>query len=96
MARKRKVFRSAKMARRQARKRRSKISERRKKEFLWRGYTIEELKEIPLYPWGNSFEPENEDYDPRCTINRDPDAVQSEENPREGADRGVPEACREG
>ena len=37
MARKRKVFRSAKMARRQARKRRSKISERRKKEFLWRG-----------------------------------------------------------
>ena len=64
MARKRKVFRSAKMARRQARKRRSKISERRKKEFLWRGYTIEELKEIPLYPWGNSFEPENEDYDP--------------------------------
>ena len=46
MARKRKVFRSAKMARRQARKRRSKISERRKKEFLWRGYTIDELKEI--------------------------------------------------
>ena len=54
MARKRKVFRSAKMARRQARKRRSKISERRKKEFLWRGYTIEELKEIPLYPWGTA------------------------------------------
>ena len=39
MARKRKQFRSAKMARRQARKRRSKISERRKKEFLWRGYS---------------------------------------------------------
>ena len=54
MARKRKVFRSAKMARRQARKRRSKISERRKKEFLWRGYTIDELKEIPLYPWATA------------------------------------------
>ena len=50
MARKRRVFRSAKMARRQARKRRSKISERRKKEFKWRGYTMDELKEIPLYP----------------------------------------------
>lgn len=50
MARKRRVFRSAKMARRQARKRRSKISERRKKEFRWRGYTIDELKEMPLYP----------------------------------------------
>ena len=49
MARKRKQFRTAKMARRQARKRRSKISERRKKEFLWRGYTIDELKDIPLY-----------------------------------------------
>ena len=50
MARKRRVFRSAKMARRQARKRRSKISERRKKEFKWRGYSMEELSEIPLYP----------------------------------------------
>ncbi len=52
MARRRskKVFRSPKLARRQARKRRSKISERRKKEFLWRGYTIEQLKEMPLYP----------------------------------------------
>ena len=50
MARKRRVFRSAKMARRQARKRRSKISERRKKEFKWRGYTMDELKDIPLYP----------------------------------------------
>ena len=28
------------------------------------GLHYEELKEIPLYPWGNSFEPENEDYDP--------------------------------
>ena len=36
MARKsKKMFRSPKLARRQARKRRSQISERRKKEFLW-------------------------------------------------------------
>ena len=52
MARRRskKVFRSPKLARRQARKRRSRISERRKKEFLWRGYTMEQLLELPLYP----------------------------------------------
>ena len=52
MARRRskKVFRSPKLARRQARKRRSMISERRKKEFLWRGYTMDQLMEIPLYP----------------------------------------------
>ena len=51
MARKsKKMFRSPKLARRQARKRRSKISERRKKEFLWRGYTLEELLNLPLYP----------------------------------------------
>ena len=52
MARRRskKMFRSPKLARRQARKRRSLISERRKKEFLWRGYTLEQLHELPLYP----------------------------------------------
>ena len=52
MARRRskKMFRSPKLARRQARKRRSMISERRKKEFLWRGYTLEQLYELPLYP----------------------------------------------
>ncbi len=52
MARRRskKTFRSPKLARRQARKRRSLISERRKKEFLWRGYTLEQLYELPLYP----------------------------------------------
>ena len=50
MARKRKMFRTAKMARRQARKRRSKISARRKKEFRWRGYSLEELQVMPLYP----------------------------------------------
>ena len=50
MARKRRVFKTAKMARRQARKRRSKISERRKKEFRWRGFSLEELQAMPLYP----------------------------------------------
>ena len=51
MARKsKKMFRSPKTARRQARKRRSTIAERRKKEFLWRGLTMEELTELPLYP----------------------------------------------
>ena len=44
--RSKKAFRSPKLARRQARKRRSKISERRKKEFLWRGYTLDQLLEI--------------------------------------------------
>lgn len=48
--RSRKMFRSPKLARRQARKRRSMISERRKKEFLWRGYTLDQLHELPLYP----------------------------------------------
>jgi small subunit ribosomal protein S19 len=51
MARKsKKMFRSPKTARRQARKRRSTIAERRKKEFLWRGMTMDELLALPLYP----------------------------------------------
>ena len=51
MARKsKKMFRSPKTARRQARKRRSTIAERRKKEFLWRGLTMEKLLALPLYP----------------------------------------------
>ncbi len=48
--RSKKVFRSPKLARRQARKRRSTIAERRKKEFLWRGMTMDELSALPLYP----------------------------------------------
>ena len=50
MAKSKKVFRSPKLARRQARKRRSTVAERRKKEFLWRGYSMDELKLMPLYP----------------------------------------------
>tara|TARA_B100000029_G_scaffold379941_1_gene374871 strand:- start:2400 stop:2921 length:522 start_codon:yes stop_codon:yes gene_type:complete len=89
MARKRKQFRSAKMARRQARKRRSKISERRKKEFLWRGYSMDELKEIPLFPWGNSMDPGNEDYDPDadCIANLMPS------RPRRSLSRGLSPEC---
>ncbi len=48
--RSKKVFRSPKLARRQARKRRSTIAERRKKEFLWCGMTMDELSALPLYP----------------------------------------------
>ena len=54
--RSKKAFRSPKLARRQARKRRSKISERRKKEFLWRGYTLDQLLEMPLMPPEDDFE----------------------------------------
>ena len=54
--RSKKSFRSPKLARRQARKRRSKISERRKKEFLWRGYTLDQLLEMPLMPPEDDFE----------------------------------------
>ena len=25
---------------------------------------MDELKDIPLYPWGNGMDPENDDYDP--------------------------------
>ena len=50
MAKSKKVFRSPKLARRQAGKRRSTVAERRKKEFLWRGYSMDELKTMPLYP----------------------------------------------
>ncbi len=89
MARKRKQFRSAKMARRQARKRRSKISERRKKEFLWRGFSVDELKEIPLFPWGNHMDPGNEDYDPDadCIANLMPS------RPRRSLSRGLSPEC---
>ena len=33
-----------------------KISERRKKEFLWRGYTLDQLLEMPLMPPEDDFE----------------------------------------
>jgi len=46
--RKKKMFRTPKIARRQARKRRSKLAGRREREFLYRGYTIDQLKTLPL------------------------------------------------
>ncbi|MDP6899877.1 MAG: ribosomal protein S19 family protein [Candidatus Thalassarchaeaceae archaeon] len=49
MARKKKVMRKPKAARRAARKRRSGISERRKKEFTYRGFSIDELKALPIF-----------------------------------------------
>jgi small subunit ribosomal protein S19 len=39
---------SAKAARRKARKRKGAIAARRKKEFTYRGFTVEELQEMPL------------------------------------------------
>ena len=45
---KKKMFRTPKVARRQARKRRSKLAGRREREFLYRGYKIDELKAMPL------------------------------------------------
>ena len=45
---KKKMLRTPKAARRQARKRRSTIAERRKKEFLYRGYNLTELQALPL------------------------------------------------
>ena len=56
MARAKKITGSAKAARRRERKRKSKIQERRKKEFTYRGYTLEQLQKmsmeqlLPLFP----------------------------------------------
>ena len=47
--RKKKAMRTPKAARRAARKRRSGISERRKKEFTYRGHTVDELKALPIF-----------------------------------------------
>ena len=47
--RKKKVIRTPKAARRAARKRRSGVSERRKKELTYRGLTVAELQELPMF-----------------------------------------------
>ncbi|MDP6906165.1 MAG: ribosomal protein S19 family protein [Candidatus Thalassarchaeaceae archaeon] len=47
--RKKKVIRTPKAARRAARKRRSGVAERRKKEFTYRGYSVAELKDLPVF-----------------------------------------------
>ena len=48
MAKRKKRFMTPKAARRKTRKLKSKIAQRRKKEFTYRGYTLEELKAMPL------------------------------------------------
>lgn len=47
--RKKKFMRTPKAARRAARKRRSGVAERRKKQFTYRGMTVDELKELPVF-----------------------------------------------
>ena len=47
--RKSKGFRKPKAVRRAARKRKMGVAERRKREFTYRGYTIDELLQMPLY-----------------------------------------------
>ena len=50
MARKKKSFMTPKASRRKARKRLSTTSARVKKEFTYRGYSMEELNNMPLWP----------------------------------------------
>ena len=50
MARKKKSFMTPKASRRKARKRLSTTSARVKKEFTYRGYTMEELNNMPILP----------------------------------------------
>ena len=47
--RKKKVMRTPKAARRAARKRRSGVAERRKKQFTYRGLSVDDLKELPIF-----------------------------------------------
>ena len=57
MARKKKSFMTPKASRRKARKRLSTTSARVKKEFTYRGFTLEQLEAMPLWP-----DEESEDY----------------------------------
>jgi small subunit ribosomal protein S19 len=50
MAKKKKSFMTPKASRRKARKRLATTTARAKKEFTYRGYTVEELKGMPLWP----------------------------------------------
>ena len=49
MAKKKKSFMTPKASRRKARKKRSTVTGRKKKEFTYRGYEVEELKAMPLW-----------------------------------------------
>jgi len=50
MAKKKKSFMTPKASRRKARKKRSNVTGRKKKEFTYRGYEVDELKAMPLWP----------------------------------------------
>jgi len=50
MAKKKKSFMTPKASRRKARKKRTTVTGRRKKQFTYRGYEIEELQSMPLWP----------------------------------------------
>ena len=50
MAKKKKSFMTPKASRRKARKKRTTITGRKKKEFTYRGYEVEELKAMPILP----------------------------------------------
>jgi small subunit ribosomal protein S19 len=50
MAKKKKSFMTPKASRRKARKKRTTVTGRKKKEFTYRGFQVEELKEMPLWP----------------------------------------------
>ena len=57
MAKKKKSFMTPKASRRKARKRLSTTSARVKKEFTYRGFTMDELSNMPMWP-----ENDDEDY----------------------------------
>ena len=78
--RKSKGFRKPKAVRRAARKRKMGVAERRKREFTYRGYTIPELQQMPLYP------PEDGS-DQVSIIELVPSRV------RRSLDRGLPREC---
>lgn len=50
MAKKKKSFMTPKASRRKARKKRTTVTGRRKKQFTYRGYEIAELQSMPLWP----------------------------------------------
>jgi len=56
MARKKKSFMTPKASRRKARKRLSTTSARVKKEFTYRGYNLEQLNAMPMWPSDDSDE----------------------------------------
>ena len=50
MAKEEEVIHDPKASRRKARKKRTTVTGRKKKEFTYRGYEVEELKAMPIWP----------------------------------------------